>query len=134
MKMNELKRTNRYVLVDIKENKANGRYQILEVTEDHPKGQTCGVYFNKRDAIKDFNLMNQTQHNMTGFIDYVLSFYGPGEIYDMGATRSEVEHALKIRLKREDVPFSFDSYDRELVRDIIIKVRAQAWKDTNTSV
>jgi hypothetical protein len=57
---------------------------------------------------------------MNDFIDYVMSFYGPGEIYDMGTTREEVEDALEIRLKNTEIEFAADSYDRELIRDIIL--------------
>ena len=57
---------------------------------------------------------------MNGFIDYVMSFYGPGEIYDMNATREEVEDALAIRLENTEIEFAADSFDRELIRDIIL--------------
>lgn len=61
---------------------------------------------------------------MEDFIDYVMSFYGPGEIYDMGATRREVEIAIGIRLGNTEIPFDGDSVDREMIRDIILeKVR-----------
>ena len=57
---------------------------------------------------------------MNDFIDYVMSFYGPGEIYDMNATREEVEDALAIRLENTEIEFAADSFDRELIRDIIL--------------
>lgn len=66
--------------------------------------------------------MNEDQ-----FIDYCLLFYGPGEIYDLGATREEIRAALRLREKMHpDIPFGADSVDRELVRDILIAERAAA--------
>jgi hypothetical protein len=60
---------------------------------------------------------------MTEFYDYVLSFYGPGGIYPMGATLDLVERAtsdlIKI-LEIKDQEFCGDSIDRELVRDLLI--------------
>lgn len=57
---------------------------------------------------------------MEEFIEYVMSFYGAGGIYDMGATRREVEMAIGIRLGRMEIPFDGDSVDREIIRDIIL--------------
>lgn len=55
--------------------------------------------------------------NITGFVEYVLSFYASGQIYDIGATPKEVILATARRLdERPDVPFDGDSFDRELVR------------------
>ena len=56
------------------------------------------------------------------FIDYVLSFYGPGGIYDMGMTRDEALMGTGIRIghsKFNGVHFEGDSIDREAVRDIV---------------
>lgn len=62
---------------------------------------------------------------MNEFVDYVMSFYGQGEIYDMGVTRDEVLLATGIRLERnKDIPFDGDSLDREKVRDVILELRA----------
>ncbi len=69
---------------------------------------------------------------MKEFVDYVMSFYGEGEIYDIKATREEVWQATCIRIKRTaDMPrfgisFADDSLDREAVRDIILEVRGQS--------
>ena len=57
---------------------------------------------------------------MNDFIEYVMSFYGPEGIYDMNATREEVEDALAIRLENAEIEFAADSFDRELIRDIIL--------------
>ena len=60
---------------------------------------------------------------MTDFYDYVLSFYGVGGIYPMGATLIQVKQAtsthLKI-LKLKEQEFCGDSIDRECVRDLLI--------------
>ena len=57
------------------------------------------------------------------FIDYTMSFYGPDGLYPMGANRTVVRKAtndiIKIaRIKGEK--FCGDSFDRELVRDLLI--------------
>jgi len=60
---------------------------------------------------------------MTEFYDYVLSFYGPGGIYPMGATLDIVQKATNdlisiLQIKGEE--FCGDSIDRELVRDLMV--------------
>ena len=66
---------------------------------------------------------------MKEFVDYVMGFYGKGEIYDIGATREEAWKATCIRLKRMideprgGISFEADSTDREVVRDIILEMR-----------
>ncbi len=66
---------------------------------------------------------------MKEFVDYVMNFYGKGEIYDIGATREEVWQATCVRLKRtigqplNGISFEADSLDREAVRDIILEIR-----------
>lgn len=66
--------------------------------------------------------MNEDQ-----FIDYCLTFYGPGGIYDLGATRDELRGALRLREKlHPEIPFGADSVDRELVRDVMTAQRAAA--------
>ena len=57
------------------------------------------------------------------FIDYTLTFYGSDGIYPMGANRTVVRKAtndiIKIaRIKGEK--FCGDSFDRELVRDLLV--------------
>ena len=61
---------------------------------------------------------------MNDFINYVLGFYGKGGVYDMGATRDQVHHAIVLRLDPESkyisIPFGYDTTDREIIRDILI--------------
>jgi len=54
------------------------------------------------------------------FINYVLSFYGPGGIYDMGATEDMILDATQ-KYITEGADFCGDSIDRELIRDIMIR-------------
>ena len=65
------------------------------------------------------------------FMQYVLSFYGPGEIYGdfFGNTLTveEVKKAVDLRMKKVDeVPFDGDSVDREIVRDIMLTLRGDS--------
>jgi len=65
---------------------------------------------------------------MREFVTYVLSFYGEGGIYaeffPRGVKKADVEEALKIRL-RLSPEFAGDSFDRELVRDIMLMSRGE---------
>lgn len=60
------------------------------------------------------------------FRTYVADFYGPGGVYDMGATESQIIAATTTYLDRcrtFDSGMSWgggDSFDREHVRDILI--------------
>jgi hypothetical protein len=64
-----------------------------------------------------------TDQKLDEFVDYVLSFYGEGGIYPMGATHSLIYNATMdliqiLQVKNEE--FCGDSIDRELVRDLLI--------------
>lgn len=66
-------------------------------------------------------------NNVDDFVDYVMSFYGKGGLYDFGATPTEVRRALNVRLAiRQDVEFDGDTLDREMVRDIMLANRSSA--------
>ena len=57
------------------------------------------------------------------FIDYVMSFYSPDGLYPMNANRTVVRKATNdiIRIaKIKGQEFRGDSYDRELVRDLLL--------------
>jgi len=61
---------------------------------------------------------------MTEFYNYVLSFYGPGGIYPMGATLELIEQATQDLIRILEIKgqeFCGDSIDRELVRDLLIE-------------
>ena len=64
------------------------------------------------------------------FVNYVHGFYGNGGIYGEkffppnGATPAEIVLAVKIRqLMNISLPFDEDSFDREIIRDIIAQAR-----------
>lgn len=58
--------------------------------------------------------------NASDFRKYVKSFYGPGGIYDMGATEKQIDAAVKEYIA-SGADYAADSLDREHVRDILIK-------------
>lgn len=57
---------------------------------------------------------------MPNFIDYVLSFYGPEGLYPMGATADQVIRATAEHIS-SGADYCGDSFDRENVRDILIR-------------
>lgn len=64
------------------------------------------------------------QFDQFDFETYVLQFYGKGGIYDYGFLRQDVRKALKIRMEKfPEIEFGGDSFDRELIRDIVLKSR-----------
>ena len=69
-------------------------------------------------------MLKSTTHSPQVFVRYVMSFYGPGEIYDYGFTVPEVKTATEQHIKTGRVPFEGDSIDREIVRDIVLENRA----------
>ena len=55
------------------------------------------------------------------FVEYMLDFYGPNGIYDIGCTEQEAREALPIRLlERADLEFDGDTIDREICEHIIV--------------
>ena len=60
------------------------------------------------------------------FIDYVMSFYGEGEIYDYGFTPDEIVEGYALRMERfPGIPFCGDTTDREIVRDCVLALRGE---------
>ena len=62
------------------------------------------------------------------FKKYVWSFYGEDQglyrdFFDNNLTMEEIEKAIEIRLSNMKLAFDGDSLDREIVRDIIFKMR-----------
>ncbi len=45
-----------YKMIETKDTNLSGNYQILDMF-----GRTCGVYFNKRDAMKDLKKLNKVE-------------------------------------------------------------------------
>ena len=75
------------------------------------------------------------------FVSYCLSYYGKNEIFDIGATKAEIEKAIEVRqtdqegILREfnkplsEIEFDGDSIDREMIRDIVLTLRGeQPWE------
>ena len=74
---------------------------------------------------------------MTEFYDYVLSFYGADGLYPMGATLDLIEQATDTHLKILELQghkFCSDSYDRELVRDLLISKYGLTFPDAPVSL
>lgn len=65
-----------------------------------------------------------TNNLFKGFHDYIKSFYGSGGIYDYNFTDDEIQQGIHLRLEtRKDFEFQGDTADREITRDIILKLR-----------
>ena len=62
-----------------------------------------------------------SEPQISEFVEYMLDFYGPNGIYDIGMTEAEVREALPIRLlERADLPFDGDTIDREICEQIVV--------------
>jgi hypothetical protein len=61
--------------------------------------------------------------SLSQFIDYCVSFYGPGGIYPLGMSEDEVTKAVRLLdlIGQEDL--ELDSIDREKVRDVVLVMR-----------
>ena len=61
--------------------------------------------------------------SLSQFIEYCVSFYGPGGIYPLGMSEDEVTKAVRLLdlIGQEDL--ELDSIDREKVRDVVLVVR-----------
>tara|TARA_R100000742_G_C4253118_1_gene71246 strand:+ start:47 stop:319 length:273 start_codon:yes stop_codon:yes gene_type:complete len=72
--------------------------------------------------------MKTINEKIENFKNYVWSFYGKDEgiykdFFNNNLTMKEVEKAVKIRISKMKLNFDGDSIDREIVRDIIFKMR-----------
>ena len=73
-------------------------------------------------------MKNTNKKEIKDFKKYVWSFYGRGEgiykdFFGNNLKMKEVERAIQIRLENIKLQFDGDSIDREIVRDIIYKMR-----------
>ena len=61
--------------------------------------------------------------SLSQFIEYCVSFYGPGGIYPLGMSEDEVTKAVRLLdlIGQEDL--ELDSIDREKVRDVVLVMR-----------
>ena len=72
--------------------------------------------------------MKLDKKEIENFKNYIWSFYGKDKgiykhFFDNNLTMIEVEKAIKIRLSKIKLEFNGDTIDREIVRDIIFKLR-----------
>ena len=74
-------------------------------------------------------IKNKIETTMTkNFKDYFWSFYGKNvgiykDFFNNNLTIKELDKAIEIRLSNMKLQFDGDSIDREIVRDIIFKIR-----------
>jgi len=73
-------------------------------------------------------MKNTNKKEIENFKKYVWSFYGEDQglyrdFFDNNLTMEEIEKAIEIRLSNMKLAFDGDSIDREIVRDIIYKMR-----------
>ena len=61
--------------------------------------------------------------NRTEFINYCYMFYGPGEIYDIKATKKELKAAADILQYMPGWNFVGDSIDREHAKELVLIMR-----------
>ena len=61
--------------------------------------------------------------SLSQYIEYCVSFYGPGGIYPLGMSEDEVTKAVRLLdlIGQEDL--ELDSIDREKVRDVVLVMR-----------
>ena len=61
--------------------------------------------------------------SLSQFIEYCLSFYGPGGVYPLGMSEDEVTRAIRLLDLIGQKELELDSIDREKVRDVVLVVR-----------
>ena len=61
--------------------------------------------------------------SLSQFIEYCVSFYGPGGIYPLGMSEDEVTKAIRLLDLIGQKELDLDSIDREKVRDVVLVVR-----------
>ena len=67
---------------------------------------------------------------MDQFVEYCLSFYGPGGIYPLNFTERQIRLATELyqlKLKQGLETFEGDTVDRENVRDLILEFRGEEY-------
>jgi len=65
-------------------------------------------------------------HELAPFVEYCMTFYGKGGIYDFGASLTDTMKATRQHIKETD-DFAADTVDREAVRDILLTEFPYEW-------
>ena len=61
--------------------------------------------------------------SLSQFIEYCLSFYGPGGVYPLGMSEDEITKAIRLLDLIGQKELDLDSIDRERVRDVVLVMR-----------
>jgi hypothetical protein len=61
--------------------------------------------------------------SLSQFIEYCVSFYGPGGVYPLGMSEDEITKAIRLLDLIGQKELDLDSIDREKVRDVVLVVR-----------
>jgi hypothetical protein len=61
--------------------------------------------------------------SLSQFIEYCVSFYGPGGLYCLGMSEDEVTKAVRLLDLIGQKELELDSIDRERVRDVVLVMR-----------
>jgi len=95
----------------------------------HPKRKTKKLFGKTYpNCVKKENVNRLTEMDYRGFIKYMNDFYGPKGVYPDKKKRTlgqkEIGMAYSVLLKKKpNFEIGFDSTDREMLRDILIKLR-----------
>jgi hypothetical protein len=71
--------------------------------------------------------------SLSQFIEYCLSFYGPGGVYPLGMSEDEITKAIRLLDLIGQKELDLDSIDRERVRDVSTKCLRMVMRGTKVS-
>ena len=81
------------------------------------------------ETLNDYPPTQFKEEKLQEFFLYVWEFYKPkglyGAFFDRTLKQQELVDAIKRRMSNTVLEFECDSFDRELVRDIIFKMRGE---------
>jgi hypothetical protein len=108
-------------------NSPDEKYQDMEYMLDVVSGginRNKNSYDKAEDGDNPMDVVREEMDTAVGtmeeFYSYVLDFYGPNGIYDIGATEEEVKKATEVVKNEVGDDFEGDTVDREKVRDVIL--------------
>ena len=61
--------------------------------------------------------------SLSQFIEYCVSFHGPGGVYPLGMSEDEITKAIRLLDLIGPKELDLDSIDRERVRDVVLVMR-----------